>query len=139
MRLVGMRIKVGPVEYVVTNRVPKDALGCHGGTTAEIALSEAAAPGVQRSTLVHELVHAVWHVYGLPDSLSEEDACDRLGVPWLSMLRDNPHLVAALAAHEQTGNALHAYCTASRTSSRYVPTRRGLKRFRGACQAAEKC
>ena len=48
------------------------------------------------STLVHECLHAMWDVYGLPESVNEEELCLKLEAPVLAFLVDNVGVVQAL-------------------------------------------
>ena len=111
-------IKVGPVIFTV--RVDKDAWlsiehetmtkGYYGHTrpqTGEIFLNPEHASDVHRLTLWHEVIHALLEtVAGSPDwapmpddkKEREEMVVRELEAPTLTVLRDNPELVAYLVA-----------------------------------------
>lgn len=50
------------------------------------------------STLMHEIMHAMWHAYVLPDRITEEVACRKLEGPLVAFYADNPQVVAAMIA-----------------------------------------
>lgn len=95
-------IKVGPFHYRVVedaDLVGRDRCGEIRYGTLTIALSPNTAPDRQAETLLHEVLHAVWEI-GL-DVVSEpkhntETVIERLSPHLLSVLRDNPDLVAYL-------------------------------------------
>ncbi|MES1994455.1 MAG: hypothetical protein V4457_12900 [Pseudomonadota bacterium] len=54
-------------------------------------------PQQQASALIHEVIHACFHAFFLPEgNMSEEDVCSRLEVPLTNVVRDNPKLFEAL-------------------------------------------
>ncbi len=60
----------------------------------------------QASTLVHELLHAIWDANKLPSSMTEEEVCAALEGPLLSLLIDNLHLRPILEAAFHDGEPL---------------------------------
>lgn len=48
-------------------------------------------------TFVHELSHAIWWVYGIEDSDSEERTVNLSSTGWVSTYRSNPWLLGWLA------------------------------------------
>jgi hypothetical protein len=63
-----------------------------------IQIAPGLSPDAAATTVLHEIVHAIAHVYALPDVLDEESMCGRLEAPLLAFLRDNPTLVRHLTA-----------------------------------------
>jgi predicted Zn-dependent protease len=51
-----------------------------------------AEPLVVVDTLIHEILHAIWHEYGLGDSEAEERCVLVLASGLTQVLADNPHL-----------------------------------------------
>ena len=49
-------------------------------------------PLVVVDTLIHELLHAIWHEYGLDEKEDEERAVLMLATGLTQVLADNPHL-----------------------------------------------
>lgn len=48
-------------------------------------------------TLLHELTHAMWKMYGLEKGDSEERIATVMGTAWTQVWRDNPRLLAWVA------------------------------------------
>jgi len=111
-------IKVGPIQYKVTAD-PDDWMrvehrnqtkGNYGYTehlSATIYLNPDQTPSVQRLTLLHEVMHAAaeslmggsdWTSLGKGREEREETIIRCWESPMLSIIRDNPALVAFLAA-----------------------------------------
>lgn len=56
-------------------------------------------PDEQVRVLWHELIHAFFWAYNIPEEArDEEKMCDILETPLAALFRDNPHLGAAIAA-----------------------------------------
>ena len=109
-------IRVGPVEYRITmdpdewlriehKRQSKGAYGYTENLVATIYLNPEQAPSIVKLTLWHEVMHALCEsTMGGPtwDNLDaenrEEHVIRTLEAPTLSVLRDNPALVAYLTA-----------------------------------------
>ena len=96
-------IQVGPYKYriVANDRVlALDSLaGRCDPNRLEIHLDRNTAPGVQRETLLHELIHAVMDLAGLSQELAdeaEEMYVRRISPVLLDVLRRNPKLVQFL-------------------------------------------
>lgn len=49
----------------------------------------------QRSTLLHECLHALWVTFGWPakGKIDEEEVISFMEMPLLMFIRDNPHIV----------------------------------------------
>ena len=67
--------------------------GYHHPDEARIGVRAALTPQGQVSTLIHELLHAFHHVYGLQWGDEEEDTILRLEPAITAFFRDNPALV----------------------------------------------
>lgn len=90
-------VKVGYAVY----RVRQTKLD--GGTDGEcdhdlheIRLDESLKGENVNSTLIHEIFHAIWNIFGLPPRPGEERAVTVLSNGWLTVLRDNPKLMELL-------------------------------------------
>lgn len=104
-----MKLRVGYADYAVMFMDPDThpSVGTNVGECDNqahtIVIDPDQPPAEQARTLLHEALHAVWSVYGLPARVTEEGACSRLEGPLLCLIRDNPHLVkAVMAATEGT-------------------------------------
>ena len=97
-----MKLRVGHADYAVMAMDPDthDDFGTNAGeccnATMVILVDPTLPPSEQGRTLLHEALHAVWDVYGLPATVTQEGACSRLEGPLLCLIRDNPHMVAAI-------------------------------------------
>lgn len=59
--------------------------------------AEVASVGQMMDTLLHEIMHAIFHVYGIEDSDKEERAVGIIATAWAQIWRDNPALMVWLA------------------------------------------
>ena len=97
-----MKLRVGYADYAVMFMNPDTHPGF--GTNLGQCLVEdhiilvdpTQPPAEMASTVLHEALHAIAAVYRLPDAFTEESMCLSLEGPLLSLIRDNPHLIAAL-------------------------------------------
>lgn len=102
-----MKLRVGHADYAVMFMDPDshDDYGTNAGSCDReqhlILIDPTQPPSEQASTLLHEALHAVWGVYKLPASVTEEGACRRLESPLLCLLRDNPGMLKAITAATQ--------------------------------------
>ena len=106
------RISVGPHSYVVVKdqaeldrksieRQIVGPQGHHDPVALRILVTEQQAPGQQRDTLLHEVLHALTEMTGLHNEWSEEKeeaVVRRLTPALLDVLRRNPDLVEFLVA-----------------------------------------
>lgn len=97
--IIGKQIKVGAKSYAVKamDRVKATDEGLLGhcspfSETIEIAPDQ--SPGNAVNTLLHEVLHAIWHAYDLGDAASEEPAVTRLSTGLAAVFSDNPEFVA---------------------------------------------
>lgn len=94
-----MRVRLGPRRFAIRYTSPdSDDYDTTWGTQGDdgIELHPEQDPSMMASTLMHEIVHALWSVNCLPDRLGEEDVCRRLEGPLLALIVDNPGLIRAL-------------------------------------------
>ena len=100
------KVKVGPLTFDVTDDAMSHVLAEHEEKTAglygrcdykkqAIVLDPGMAPGQYRATLLHEVLHAVFHTSGGRFD-NEEEIVGEIEFPLLGVLRDNPALVAYL-------------------------------------------
>jgi hypothetical protein len=61
-----------------------------------IKINKDQEPSMMASTIIHECIHAMYHVYHIPENQSEEDVCGHLEAPFMAFLRDNGPLVRAI-------------------------------------------
>lgn len=97
------RLKIGFRDFLVQTRTTQEmsedrALGLCMVDRAVIFVDEALDPQQKAETLLHETLHAVWHVMCLPPKLDEEKAVTGLPKGLAGVLRDNPELVKFLLA-----------------------------------------
>lgn len=103
------QLQVGPLVYAVSaDQAEHDRLSVqHGKATwgivrygeGRILLDPAQMPAHMRMTLLHELLHACWHLTDR-DHENDEAAVLALAGPLLDVLRRNPALVAYLLAED---------------------------------------
>lgn len=108
-------IKVGPFRYRV--RTDKDAVsdlksdriyGIHRSGNLTITVDPDYPHDQVADTLVHEILHAIWHVVALPREKlvnhQQEDIIDALSSILLGVLRDNHELVTYLTEWSNPDN-----------------------------------
>lgn len=97
-------LKVGPYDYRITVDAALDDGGLRGITDTDehyIRLNPKLPPGLMRTTLLHEALHAVatsGAAINQDDKLPQETWISRIEAPLAALLRDNPQLVAFLTA-----------------------------------------
>ena len=76
------------------------AWGMCDKATHTILISGGLKPQREAEVLLHEVFHAIYDVsgMGLMDNMPEEPVVNMLGFHMLQVIRDNPHLMAYLAA-----------------------------------------
>ena len=96
-----VKAKVGPWVFRI-DWANDDLLDAHGGdglceaTKLVITVRSTLVEGVQRTILMHELLHACVAFGDETVIKDEESAVDRIAVPLVAMLHDNPPLAAWL-------------------------------------------
>lgn len=93
-----MKFRVGYRDFDVigySDRYDLNRLaGCCEKEEGRILIRADQSPAMQAVTLVHELIHAMFHVYRIKDAgLVEEDVAEGLEGPLTALLKDNPGLV----------------------------------------------
>jgi hypothetical protein len=96
-------VQVGPYTYKVV-LLAKEMSELYGETDSReqaIRLHPDQARDSMADTLLHEVLHAVWHCSGLHDGKYNEEQVVRGLTTWLLLvLRDNPELVSYLCEEE---------------------------------------
>lgn len=59
-------------------------------STQRIGLNAYMGEDALRDTVMHETIHAIWWLMGLPDKAKEEDAVRQLSIGLGKVARDNP-------------------------------------------------
>jgi len=86
------RLKVGRRCYkVVRQYLPKD-YGRVNLDRGVIRIDDPQSPGIVVDTVLHELFHAIWADFRLPDRTTEERAVTALAQGLTAVFRDNPGL-----------------------------------------------
>lgn len=101
-----MKLRIGYRQYTVvpmdqTEAAEKDALGTCNRHTGIIKVApqnkNGPSPGDDLAdTLLHEVLHAIWHERGLPGD-DEEDCVTGLAHGLIAAMRDNPAFFPMLA------------------------------------------
>ena len=89
-------ITVGPYRYGVTvddARIPPDLYGLCDKGKHVVALHPDQSAVRLRSTLMHELLHALCDLTGVDDDKAEERIVTVLAPALLALLRENPRLL----------------------------------------------
>lgn len=95
-------VRVGPFDYKVetVDHLKDDTgelLGQHDPHTNTIRLNgRIENEQIKAETLFHELLHAVWNIFGLSNPEEEEAAVHKMSVGVAMIFRDNPALVKYL-------------------------------------------
>lgn len=105
-------VKVGPYDYLVTTDPAtmliattleaSSLMGYTDPNNSRILLNASQTPRMMASTLLHEVLHAIFHCHSLNDLLrdkeseTEEAFIARLEGPLFAVLRENSTLVAFL-------------------------------------------
>lgn len=88
--------KVFAVRYEVGLTKLADVTGGCMPDTEEVLIDSKLGPATERETILHELMHALWHMTLLEKAIpsaKQEDIIYTLAPGLLLMLRDNPELV----------------------------------------------
>lgn len=96
-----MKIKIGGRAFTVRaltleEETSLQAVGVFFCVEQQIAVSPRIMPDHQAETLLHEIAHAIWHVFGLPERADEERVSHAFGAGMAQVFRDSPALVAAV-------------------------------------------
>jgi hypothetical protein len=92
-------IRVGPYDMrlLPLDASTADAAGVFGyfkrkDQVIALDISHVSCAGLA-DTLIHEITHAIWWVYGLEDKDEEERTVATLSTGWTQVYRDNPSLL----------------------------------------------
>jgi predicted SprT family Zn-dependent metalloprotease len=97
-------VRIGAAEYTIRRRKMDDLYGHTEHIKARIELDTRQADTHIRDTMLHEVLHVVFHQAGLAATVDNwthdfEELMVTVLTPWLlSAIRDNPQLVAFLTA-----------------------------------------
>ena len=70
-----------------------------------ILIDKTATPARQLETLLHEITHAAWNVYGhREETLVEEPIAEFVGNAFASVIINNPHFLPVLMALREGGS-----------------------------------
>lgn len=97
---MSVKVRIGVLTFPIGHARPGDLDESDYGIFHDTGIGVAPnlSPDAMASTVVHEIVHAIWHTYKLPETVDEETACRMLEGPLLAFLCDNPALIAQLRA-----------------------------------------
>lgn len=103
---MNINIKVGHLTYTVeyANKEQMDADNKYGDCNHRrevIRLSRDMSVGRETEVLIHEIMHAICHVYGYNDDMKEEDTVTCISKGFAQVLMDNPFLVLKLDGQER--------------------------------------
>ena len=94
------KVKVGPYTYQVkTWDTGGDDNGCYGdcsNTHHVIHIGTRYSDTKVRAILLHEILHAIWHVWTIEDEDTEERMIQTLTHGLLAVINDNPKLLAGM-------------------------------------------
>lgn len=95
------KIRVGPYTFRVirsSREIAGEAVGDTSPRRSRIRYTDDQCPMQIRSTILHEVLHAIAHTAGIGDeeALKQEDFISRCEAGFLGVLRDNPKLLAYL-------------------------------------------
>lgn len=97
----GFVVKVGHRDISVSALSPTkardmEADGIYSPSRRAIEIDPNLTPPDQAETLIHEILHALWHYMGLPEKAPEERVVEALSLGLATVLRDNPELHAMI-------------------------------------------
>ena len=102
-----MKLRIGHLDYTVRLfRDDEDQKGMWGDCCShnlEIRLVRS-NPARQLEVLIHEIGHAAWDAYGMPEKATEERAVLFIGGAFAAVIRNNPHLLPVLMALRDGGS-----------------------------------
>lgn len=93
-------IRVGPFD-IKTKQLEGEArdscLGTFSETTLSISMRDVFETDQQEAeTYLHELLHAIYNIYGIREKDSQERIVTQMSIGMASVIRDNPDLVGWL-------------------------------------------
>jgi hypothetical protein len=72
--------------------------GCYIPSRKTIQVQDDLPDDEQAKVIWHELFHALWDVYDLPEHVSEEELCTLLDGPITQLIGDNLEIITKLAS-----------------------------------------
>ena len=96
-------IKVGAFDIAVKswpifNASDERSFGQFRPASLEIAICDFLPERRQAETMIHEILHAIWHVWALRQSSDEEVVVGSMAQGLAAVFRDNPDLLPWLAS-----------------------------------------
>lgn len=106
-----MKLRIGHLDYTVramdeTDAEHGDNYGLCYGRTQQIAVDHTVSSERQLSVLLHEIMHAAWSAYAMPDKANEEHVCSFFGNAFANIFLTNPHLLPVLLTLRHGGKFL---------------------------------
>lgn len=106
MSMIPRKIRIGPTPVKVKVKRLDNLYAQYDYETNEIDIDSKLSGGERRAALLHELLHALLRVYGIPSVVGlstqqEEKLILAVEAPLLALIRDNPKLVEYLCAKEK--------------------------------------
>jgi Zn-dependent peptidase ImmA (M78 family) len=106
MSLIPRKIRIGPTTVKVRIKKLEGLFAQYHYEPNEIDVHKGLSEGERRAGLLHELLHAVLHIYGISTVVGlsqqqEEKLILALEAPLLALLRDNPKVMEYLLAKEK--------------------------------------
>mgnify|MGYP001599876298 CR=1 FL=1 len=86
-------IKVGAFDIAVVPWRGAEAYGEFRSTRLEIAIGDDLSGQRLAETLLHELMHAIWHVWALSKTNGQEVVVRAMALGMATVMRDNPELM----------------------------------------------
>ena len=104
-----MKLRIGHLDYAVRLFRDDDAgkainYGECSSRSQEIRLHPDNTPERQLDTLIHEITHAAWEAYRMPEKATEEHVVSFVGSALAGVIRNNPHLLPVLMALRDGGS-----------------------------------
>lgn len=91
---IGYKTYRGPVMKDVFALAP--ALGTCNNVSGEIIMSTGLNPEEQTNTMIHEMLHGIFHVYNIDSKAEEEYLVTCIANGLTGVMRDNPKLFPML-------------------------------------------
>jgi hypothetical protein len=92
------KVKVGPFDLKIVNIDRTDDWGYYDPIKLEIGVQNNADRNVRAETLVHEILHVIWDVYGVKKGDGEERTVTALAIGISASIRDNPKFWQSIMA-----------------------------------------
>ncbi len=91
-------LRIGPFDYTVEDWEPREAAndrryGEVSHVLLRIRVDTCHGPLQALNTLLHEIMHAIWHQYSMGKDDEEERSIEIMAGAWTQVYRDNPDLL----------------------------------------------